>query len=703
MWGIEQSNGSVEWKSLPILENGKYKYYYNSGQEGPYGLGFIPVKRYNQNLDDYDFSVNVEGEVIQNNIATLKITDGVLDSILTMEGGTLNLPSSLPALNQATEFNTNGKNYATGVSIDLSELTYYPTMPMPQFNNGTGSNIIDITENNSITTFEELDGNRKNIEYITTPENPTPTPLMRSIVVKKNNSETKGGTRDVTTSNIVGYVNVNIPPPNITNTIQNNGYYKFNSNWNGLIEGTEQDHELDINVKASLPLLQNKTITIDSIENNGSYTVRPTSTAVNIMPIMTSNNYNNGEVILTGSGENNQAGNYYWNAFDGITTGNYHGFYTAGQYSWLQISFSTPKKFNYFNYFCTPLYPTSYGEQTYVLGSNDNQNFEYLYREESINPMVDNESSYNYLTTTGEFLYYRFEFHTTANRIYVAELQLMKTEEADGLNTVTIINNTDSKIYKGYNDNNKYSITQTGDGTITIPANYQALGEIKYNVNIPTTQIDNADVDSQNNNIITTRTGTYTIPSGKTGWNSFSVNVPSDVNNYNGYTSNSRLLISSSGTGVINIPSGYNGLGTIYYNVSVPQWSPIHFSKAQFFTKYNTSSSTTKTLSSTTSSNYTLNYKYCCLFVNKTTNAYIYVGNTSGNSSNITVTLPSGTWAYSEIILDTPYDSSNPVSCNILTNDNQTIISVQCIYHDTSFTATSQESLYVDKYKFSLN
>ena len=110
MWGIEQSNGSVEWKSLPILENGKYKYYYNSGQEGPYGLGFIPVKRYNQNLDDYDFSVNVEGEVIQNNIATLKITDGVLDSILTMEGGTLNLPSSLPALNQATEFNTNGKN-----------------------------------------------------------------------------------------------------------------------------------------------------------------------------------------------------------------------------------------------------------------------------------------------------------------------------------------------------------------------------------------------------------------------------------------------------------------------------------------------------------------------------------------------------------------------------------------------------------------
>ena len=40
---------------------------------------------------------------------------------------------------------------------------------------------------------------------------------------------------------------------------------------------------------------------------------------------------------------------------------------------------------------------------------------------------------------------------------------------------------------------------------------------------------------------------------------------------------------------------------------------------------------------------------------------------------------------------------------NILTNDNQTIISVQCIYHDTSFTATSQESLYVDKYKFSLN
>lgn len=262
LWGIEQSNGSVQWKSLPINEGGKYKYYYNSGQEGPYGLGFIPVKRYDQNTEDYDFIVNIP---IEENIATLKITDGVLDSILTMEGGTLNLPSSLPALNTATEFNANGKEYATGVSIDLSELTYYPSMPMAQFNNGKGGNIINITENNSRSTFEELDGNRDTIEYITTPENPAPTPLMRSIVLQKGKSKT----RDATTSNIVGYIDVNIPPPNITQTIRNNGYYNFNSDWNALVEGTEQNHKLDIQVTANTTT---KTITIDSIGNNQSTT-----------------------------------------------------------------------------------------------------------------------------------------------------------------------------------------------------------------------------------------------------------------------------------------------------------------------------------------------------------------------------------------------------------------------------------------------
>jgi len=179
---------------------------------------------------------------------------------LNLEGAKLDLPSSLPSLNKATAFNANGKDYATGVSIDLSELTYYPNMPMPQFNNGQGSNIITITENNSRSTFEELDNNRKTIEYITTPENPTPNPLMRSIVLNKS----KGKTRDATTSNIVGYIDVNIPPPNINSPTTNNGFYKFNNDWNALIQGSSEDHDLIIQVPNSTETL--------TVTQNGTYT-----------------------------------------------------------------------------------------------------------------------------------------------------------------------------------------------------------------------------------------------------------------------------------------------------------------------------------------------------------------------------------------------------------------------------------------------
>lgn len=474
-WGIEQSNGLIEWKSLPILEDGKYKFYYNSGQEGPYGLGFVPVKRYNQNIDDYDFSV----KVLEPNIATLKITDGVLDSILTMEGGTLNLPSSLPALNEATAFNTNGKDYATAVSIDLSELTYYPNMPMPQFNNGNGSNIIDITENNSTTTFEELDSNRKTIEYITTPENPTPTPLMRSIVVKKSNNETKGKTRDATTSNIVGYINVNIPPPSISSTISNNGYYKFNTNWNGLIQGTDQDHALSVNVQ---PSLQSKTVTIDSIESNQSTVIGKTGDYVSLIPTLGSNIYNNGEIEVGGS-----LGDDTYKLFDSNTSVNIG---TTNKN--VDIKFNSPKK--------VEKIWVQVGDggswrthNQYTLYGCDNDQFTnliQLYQSGDvgsytvIDQVINNENSYKYyrirITAPG------YDAFSNTREIRLFEYQ----SEFYGLNKITIVNNTDSKIYKGYNNNNKYSITQTGDGTITIPTDYQALGEIKYNVNVPPVEVE---------------------------------------------------------------------------------------------------------------------------------------------------------------------------------------------------------------------
>lgn len=474
-----------------------------------------------------------------------------------MEGGTLNLPNSLPALNEATAFNTNGKDYATGVSIDLSELTYYPNMPMPQFNDGNGSNIIDVTENNSRLTFKELDNNRKTIEYITTPENPAPTPLMRSIFAKKSNNETKGKTRDITTSNIVGYVDINIPPPSISSTISSNGYYKFNTDWNGLIEGTDQDHALSVYVQ---PSLQSKTITIDSIESNQSTVIEKTGDYVSLIPPLASNIYNGGEIEVGGT-----LGTDTYRLFDGNTSSNigttnqtvnikFDHFVTVNKI-WIQVgdggSWRTSNKY-----------------RLYGCNNDQYEDLVILYESAYVDSYTTLEQVINENNT--RFKYYRIVITRSGDRGSVTrEIKLYTFQSTfDGINTVTIVNNTDSKIYKGYNNNNKYSITQTGDGTITIPTNYQALGEIKYNVNVPTTLVDNADVDSQNNNVISTN-GTYTIPSGKTGWNSFEVDVPqTNVNNYTNYTSSYPLEITSQ-SGTISIPNGYTGLGEISYNLNI--------------------------------------------------------------------------------------------------------------------------------------
>ena len=46
-------------------------------------------------------------------------------------------------------------------------------------------------------------------------------------------------------------------------------------------------------------------------------------------------------------------------------------------------------------------------------------------------------------------------------------------------------------MYDGYDQSNPYSITQNGSGVISIPQNYEGLGEINYNVNVPQPLVNN--------------------------------------------------------------------------------------------------------------------------------------------------------------------------------------------------------------------
>lgn len=512
---------------------------------------------------------------LDKNIATLKITDGVLDSILTMEGGTLDLPSDLPALNEATAFNDNGKDYATGVSIDLSELTYYPTMPMPQFNNGNGGNIITITENNSRSTFEETDGNRKNIEYITTPENPAPAPLMRSIILKNSKSETKGKTRDATTSNIVGYIDVNIPPPNITQTVQNNGYYNFNSDWTALIQGTEQNHKIHIQVPTSgggsANLLNSVTVNLSPPTFTHPYNdYSPTKTITNTFDINTYNqehqtNYDGvSQVTTTG-----QLVRYVWNGTDDwsdYTIQAYNEDHGTNYIGYSSIDLGTNK-------------PSGGSGRLYdgIVDLSNESSPLYLYDYFMRDPML---FDYDGLSKNCTIEWNDSGGNTPQPTIGVITVDVNQngqkmirawSEEenpeygtVDAWDQITINVAVPSNVNNfNYSDDNRYVInltdlTPNADGTfdVTIPydtTQFTGLGECKIKIFAPLFK-----------NYTCTTNGIYNTPSGFYGYDNLTVNVPNgtgdstvpvdpmdDIENQPGYWFSPRVhkKITSSSSG----------------------------------------------------------------------------------------------------------------------------------------------------------
>ena len=171
------------------------------------------------------------------------------------------------------------------------------------------------------------------------------------------------------------------------------------------------------------------------------------------------------------------------------------------------------------------------------------------------NPVIPNDP--NFPDGPGHYTYNPVGLRRLKIKVNVPQSQL-RLETSDASHR--IVGNVD------------FNNSSVGTAMITALPNYDGFYAPLYltlnGSNFPS-DVDNADVNSQNNNIIISRTGTYTIPNGKTGWNSFSVNVPSDVDNYIGYDQNNRYSITQSGDGVITVPSGKTGLGEVYYNVSV--------------------------------------------------------------------------------------------------------------------------------------
>lgn len=118
-----------------------------------------------------------------------------------------------------------------------------------------------VVSKNGIYDVVNNDGNNDDIEF---EEQNTPTPTPQLLLKKRDpllRDDPMGDDSEVN----LGSFTVNIPPPKINTPTTNNGFYKFNNDWNALTEGSSEDHDLIIQVP-------NTTETLTVTQNNQTYT-----------------------------------------------------------------------------------------------------------------------------------------------------------------------------------------------------------------------------------------------------------------------------------------------------------------------------------------------------------------------------------------------------------------------------------------------
>lgn len=93
LWGKEDNEGEISFDSLPITENGKYKFLFND--QSAFANGFIPVKRYDNETEDYDYNINISNKF---DITTFKITrengnvnNGVISDFIKVNNGNISV------------------------------------------------------------------------------------------------------------------------------------------------------------------------------------------------------------------------------------------------------------------------------------------------------------------------------------------------------------------------------------------------------------------------------------------------------------------------------------------------------------------------------------------------------------------------------------------------------------------------------------
>lgn len=487
--------------------------------DGPFATGLMPQFMRDQNSNSYDIYINVPntGESITPNKATLKLTDTVMNMVRrpgSLFSGKITLPN--PVFDILTDFENNNKDYATEIEIDVNSLT------LPNMKQGT------IINQNGEYDVVNNDGNNDDIEF--QKQNNTPTPTPQLLLRKK---DLRDDPMNDDTETTLGSFTVNIPAPNIIDTIENNGYYKFNESWNALVSGSEQDHQLVINVPTPvLDILQNANFTL--YYNNNSFTISEYNLEnntqydavqnINITPALTS-------VSLT-----SKTNSYTIQDYNTINNTNYIGFSsidTSGIPSDApQLSLEQSK--------------------TITITNNDLEN----------SPItVSPSAGYDAMETV------QVDLNITMPQIQ-REYALTITEDGvyninpgvgyAGIDGATITVQTDGNTT--VEPNKTQVISENGTVIISPDNGYNALGQVTVNVDVPSNTLESQK------SVTITNNGTTTITP-DTGYDGIrelviTTTIPPAIPIINNYT---YPTITQNGN--YPIPNDYSGLNGISVNV----------------------------------------------------------------------------------------------------------------------------------------
>lgn len=397
--------------------------------------------------------------------------------------GILNLPSNVEALNILTGFDTNDQKYATGISIDLSELN--PEIHLEPNQNKV---LTQETEQFEIYDYEKDDD-------LDIKEKPTNTPLNTKstrLITLKN------GTRDIieddpTYRNIGSF---SVTAPLLSSASVSKDQLQFNIS--------------DYNQNNNTNYLGVKSIVLTAPEYTACDLLIPTQS--------TNENMDQNNHLITSQWDiyTQNGTSTLWKLFDPTNTDNVTSCWYDNQY--LNLHFTGTG---------TPLVPNKLIYKYHNIGPNDDNNRWHRYHivllgsdnnvdwttlldiDFDEDPTVGDRQYYNENSNQIEipienyhtYTYYQFKTMTWDgydNQFTYWNLLNCHSEQE----TPTTINN-----YNEYTPSHPLQINSTGTGTISIPNGYTGLGNVNYNVRINPKKLIKSillrNADSQNTYNIT--------------------------------------------------------------------------------------------------------------------------------------------------------------------------------------------------------